>query len=31
MTPTSLLPQEALAYGISYVELCNRIINLAMK
>jgi len=31
MTPTSLLPQEALAIGISYVELCNRIIELALK
>lgn len=31
MTPTSLLPQEALACGISYVELCNCIINLALK
>lgn len=27
MTPTSLLPQEALAVGISYCELCERIIN----
>lgn len=26
MTPTSLLPQEALAVGISYNELCDRII-----
>lgn len=25
MTPTSLLPQEAAAAGISYNELCNRI------
>jgi D-alanine-D-alanine ligase len=31
MTPTSLLPQEAAAYGISYIELCNRIVELAMK
>lgn len=31
MTPTSLLPQEALATGISYVELCNRIVNSAIK
>lgn len=30
MTPTSLLPQEALAYGISYEELCNEIVNGAM-
>mgnify|MGYP000748645249 CR=1 FL=1 len=28
MTPTSLLPQEALAVGISYVELCDRIVRL---
>lgn len=27
MTPTSLLPQEALVAGISYGELCERIIN----
>ncbi len=27
MTPTSLLPQEALAAGISYGALCERIIN----
>ncbi len=31
MTPTSLLPQEALAAGISYVELCNRIIGIALE
>lgn len=30
MTPTSLLPQEALAAGISYVELCNKIVNMAL-
>ena len=29
MTPTSLLPQEAAAVGISYNELCERIIGLA--
>lgn len=27
MTPTSLIPQEALARGISYIELCNIIVN----
>ncbi len=27
MTPTSLFPQEALAAGISYRELCNIIVN----
>ncbi len=31
MTPTSLLPQEALADGILYVELCNRIVNCVEK
>lgn len=31
MTPTSLLPQEALAAGISYIDLCNKIVNLALK
>ena len=29
MTPTSLLPQEALADGISYTQLCRRIIETA--
>ncbi len=29
MTPTSLLPQEAAAVGISYNELCEKIISLA--
>ena len=29
MTPTSLLPQEAAAVGISYDELCDRIATLA--
>lgn len=27
MTPTSLLPQEALAASISYNQLCNKIVN----
>ncbi len=31
MTPTSLLPQEAAAIGISYGELCERIVRLAME
>lgn len=31
MTPTSLLPQEALVVGISYPELCDRIVRLALK
>lgn len=30
MTPTSLIPQEALVNGISYIELCNRIVHLAI-
>ncbi|MDF2521377.1 MAG: D-alanine--D-alanine ligase [Clostridia bacterium] len=30
MTPTSLIPQEALAGGISYVELCNKIVQLSL-
>lgn len=31
MTPTSLLPQEAAAVGISYGELCERIIQASLK
>jgi len=31
MTPTSLLPQEAAALGISYEELCAKVIALAFK
>lgn len=31
MTPTSLIPQEALAEGISYVELCSRIVGAAAE
>jgi D-alanine-D-alanine ligase len=31
MTPTSLLPQEAAALGISFEELCEKIINVSMK
>lgn len=31
MTPTSLLPQEALAIGITYNELCERIADMAMR
>lgn len=31
MTPTSLLPQEALAAEINYAKLCNRIIDLSME
>lgn len=31
MTPISLLPQEAAAVGISYGELCERIVDLALQ
>ena len=31
MTPTSLIPQEAKAEGISYNELCEMIIEISMK
>ena len=31
MTPTSLIPQEAAAVGISYGQLCERIVNLALN
>jgi len=31
MTPTSLLPQEALANGMSYVDLCSRIVQLSAE
>lgn len=31
MTPTSLLPQEAAAAGISYEQLCERIIELSLE
>ena len=31
MTPTSLVPQEAKAAGISYEDLCNKIIELALN
>lgn len=31
MTPVSLLPQEALAAGLSYIQLCDRIVKAAMK
>jgi len=29
MTPTSLLPQEARANGMEYVELCDKIVNIS--
>jgi D-alanine-D-alanine ligase len=31
MTPTSLIPQEAAAAGISYAELCEKIVELAVS
>ncbi|MCL2157903.1 MAG: D-alanine--D-alanine ligase, partial [Oscillospiraceae bacterium] len=31
MTPTSLLPQEALAAGLSYVGLCDKIVKMAIE
>ena len=31
MTPTSLIPQEAAAAGMSYVELCEYIIKISLK
>ena len=31
MTPTSLVPQEAAAAGISYGELCDRIVSASLK
>lgn len=31
MTPTSLLPQEAQAIGIGYEDLCEKIIEIALK
>lgn len=31
MTPTSLLPQEAAALGISFEELCEKLIQVSMK
>ena len=31
MTPTSLLPQEAAAVGMSFADLCQRIIDSSME
>jgi len=31
MTPTSLLPQEAMAAGVSYEELCERVVRIALR
>ncbi len=31
MTPTSLLPQEAAAEGVNFVDLCQQIVDISMK
>ena len=31
MTPTSLMPQEAAAAGISYGELCEKILEISLE
>jgi D-alanine-D-alanine ligase len=31
MTPTSLLPQEASVIGMSFRELCEKIMEISMK
>lgn len=31
MTPHSLLPKEANAFGINYEDLCEKIIELSLK
>ena len=31
MTPTSLLPQEAMAAGISFPQLCEKIMEAALR
>ena len=31
MTPTSLIPQEAAAVGMSYDELCQKILDMAFE
>jgi D-alanine-D-alanine ligase len=31
MTPTSLVPQEAQAIGMSYEQLCDKIIELSLE
>ena len=31
MTPTSLLPQEAAATGMSFDELCEKLIKVSLK
>ena len=31
MTPTSLLPQEAAALGMSFADLCELLIEVSMK
>ena len=31
MTPTSLLPQEAAALGMSFEDLCEKLIQVSLK
>ena len=31
MTPTSLIPQEAAAIGVSYNELCEQLIQISLQ
>ena len=31
MTPTSLLPQEAAVLGMSYADLCEKLIEVSLK
>ena len=31
MTPTSLIPQEAQAVGVSFEQLCEKIIRISLK
>ena len=31
MTPTSLLPQEAAALGMSFEDLCDRLVNVSLE
>jgi D-alanine-D-alanine ligase len=31
MTPTSLLPQEAAVAGLPYIELCDKIVRMALE
>ena len=31
MTPTSLLPQEAAALGMSFADLCERLVEVSLN